>query len=136
MRVFECLSHSSLIINLLKHFILVCFVGTLTSVNVTGYSGHKVNIACTYESTDQANFYKYFCKSLGTTCSDLIRTKEKDKWVDSGRFSLFYDRKAAVFNVTIRDLREQDSGTYWCGVDKTTAKDSYTEVNLKVISGE
>ncbi len=134
MRVFECLYHSSLIINLLKHFILVCFVGTLTSINVTGYSGHKVNITCTYDKTDQAK-EKYFCKSLGTTCSELIKTEEKDKWVDSGRFSLFDDRKAAVFNVTIRDLREQDSGTYRCGV-KRSGIYPYTEVNLKVISGK
>ncbi len=46
---------------------------------------------------------KYFCKGQQrTTCSDLIKTKEKDKWIDSGRFSLYDDTTAAVFTVTIQ----------------------------------
>uniref|UniRef100_A0A671NKH3 Ig-like domain-containing protein n=1 Tax=Sinocyclocheilus anshuiensis TaxID=1608454 RepID=A0A671NKH3_9TELE len=64
------------------------------------------------------------------------QTEEKDKWIHSGRFSLFDDTTAAVFSVTFRDLSEQDSGTYQCGVDRTTAKDSYTEVKMNVRKGE
>ncbi|XP_016398982.1 CMRF35-like molecule 8 [Sinocyclocheilus rhinocerous] len=71
-------------------------------------------------------------KEKGKWCTDLIRTEEKDKWVHSGRSSLFDDTRAAVFSVTFRDLSERDSGTYQCGVDRTTAKDSYTEVKMNV----
>jgi len=69
-------------------------------------------------------------------CSDLIRTNETDKWIQKERFSLYDDTRSPVFTVTIRNLTEEDSGTYQCGVDLTKGKDSYMEVNLKVLTGE
>uniref|UniRef100_A0A9J8A1P0 Ig-like domain-containing protein n=1 Tax=Cyprinus carpio carpio TaxID=630221 RepID=A0A9J8A1P0_CYPCA len=113
-------------------FTLLMIPGVVSSISVRGYSGGGVNITCRYdrEYTDNA---KYFCRGEWLTCSDLIRTETKDKWVDSGRFSLFVDTRAAVFTVTFRNLSEQDSGTYWCGVEKP-GLDPYTEVNLKVVT--
>ncbi len=103
---------------------------------MTGHSGGEINITCTYQDKHTEN-EKYFCRGQRkTTCSDLIETEEKDKWVDSGRFSLYDDTTAAVFTVTFRNLSEQDSGTYWCVVDISGNKDYYTEVNLTVITGE
>ncbi len=102
---------------------------------MTGYSGGGVSITCRYDEGYTDN-EKYFCKGQWqTTCSDLIRTKEKNKWVNSGRFSLYEDRRAAVFTVTFRNLSERDSGTYWCGTE-ITGFDPYTEVKLSVITGE
>ncbi|XP_059407682.1 CMRF35-like molecule 2 [Carassius carassius] len=117
-------------------FTLLMIPDVLSSISVRGYSGGGVNITCRYDRkyTDKN---KYFCKGQWKiTCSDLIRTDKKNKWVDSGRFSLFDDTRAAVFTVTFRDLSEQDSGTYWCAADISWGKDSYTEVNLIVESGE
>ncbi len=101
---------------------------------MTVYSGGGVNITCRYDKryTDNA---KYLCRGKWPVCKDLIRTEEKDKWIDSGRFSLYDDTTAAVFTVTIRNLREQDSGTYWFGTERYGI-DLYTEVNLNVITGE
>uniref|UniRef100_A0A672LN65 Immunoglobulin V-set domain-containing protein n=1 Tax=Sinocyclocheilus grahami TaxID=75366 RepID=A0A672LN65_SINGR len=115
----------------------LCLSLSLSLCVVTGYSGGEVNIRCKYVKNYTQNT-KYFCKGKmpekekGKWCTELIRTEEKDKWAHSGRFSLFDDTRAAVFNVTIRDLSEGDSGTYQCGVDRTTAKDSYTEVKMNV----
>ncbi len=105
-----------------------------------GYSGGGVSITCRYDEGYTDN-EKYFCKGKKTItshfgwCFDLIKTKEKDKWIDSGRFSLYDDTTATVFTVTFRNLTEQDSGTYWCGTDRYGI-DLYTEVNLNVITGE
>ncbi|KTF85849.1 hypothetical protein cypCar_00044206, partial [Cyprinus carpio] len=104
----------------------------VSSISVTGYSGGRVNITCRYDRKYTDN-EKYFCRREWLTCFELIRTETKDKWVDSGRFSLFDDTTAAVFTVTFRDLSEQDSGTYWCGVEKP-GLDPYTEVNLNVVT--
>uniref|UniRef100_A0A8C2A8U5 Ig-like domain-containing protein n=1 Tax=Cyprinus carpio TaxID=7962 RepID=A0A8C2A8U5_CYPCA len=109
-------------------------VGVLGSINVTGYSGGGVSITCRYDRRYTDN-KKYFCKGRWSECTDRIRTNTKNKWVDSGRFSLYDDTSAAVFTVTIRDLREQDSGTYQCAVDKSGI-DFYTEVNLKVVTAD
>ncbi len=102
---------------------------------MTGYSGGGVRIKCRYNEgyTDKA---KYFCKGEWSECTDQIRTNTKNKWVYSERFSLYDDTTAAVFTVIIRDLSEQDSGTYRCAMDIPWDEDSYTEVKLKVITGE
>uniref|UniRef100_A0A8C2H0N1 Ig-like domain-containing protein n=1 Tax=Cyprinus carpio TaxID=7962 RepID=A0A8C2H0N1_CYPCA len=115
-------------------FTLLMIPGVLSSISVTGYSGGGVSITCRYDRGYTDN-KKYFCKGQNPGCSDLIKTEEKDKWVDSGRFSLYDDTRAAVFTVTIRDLSEQDSGTYRCAVDKSGI-DFYTEVNLNVVAGQ
>ncbi|XP_067260677.1 polymeric immunoglobulin receptor-like isoform X1 [Chanodichthys erythropterus] len=112
-------------------FTLLMIPGVVSSISVTGYSGGGVTITCKYDEGYAAN-KKYFCKGQWSNCTDQIKTDEKDKWVHSGRFSLYDDTRSAVFNVTIRDLKEQDSDTYWCGTERV-GKDLYTEVNLEVI---
>ncbi len=102
---------------------------------MTGYSGGGVRIKCKYNKKYTANA-KYFCKGEWSECTDQIRNNAKNKWVDSKRFSLYDNTTAAVFTVIIRDLSKQDSGTYWCGTDIPRDEDSYTEVKLKVITGE
>ncbi|XP_042625039.1 CMRF35-like molecule 7 [Cyprinus carpio] len=118
-------------------FTLLMIPDVVSSISVTGYSDGEVNITCRYMEKDTQNT-KYFCKGKtpekekGKWCIELIRTEEKDKWVHSGRFSLYDDTRAAVFTVTFGDLNELDSGTYQCAVDRTTTKDSYTEVKMNV----
>jgi len=102
-------------------------------MSVTGYSGGGVNITCKYDEKF-TNKTKYFCKGEWSDCTDQIRTDIKNKWFDDGRFSLYDDTRSAVFTVTIRNLTEEDSGKYHCGVDRTFRKDPYTEVNLVIKS--
>ncbi len=106
-------------------------------MNVTGYPGGKGMIKCTYQAKFTQNT-KYFCRRqmpntpLIGWCPDLIRTDKKNEWVKSGKVSLYDNTRAAVFTVTIRDLSERDSGTYYCGVHRAIITDSYTEVNITV----
>ncbi|KAI5629937.1 polymeric immunoglobulin receptor-like isoform X2, partial [Silurus asotus] len=103
------------------------------SKQVTGYSGGGVLIKCKYDTEFTQNL-KYFCKDSwqGLRCSDLIKTKDKNMWVTSGRFSLFDDTKSAEFSVMIREITVEDTGTYQCGVDISLGNDIYTPVELKV----
>ncbi|RXN23325.1 polymeric immunoglobulin receptor-like protein [Labeo rohita] len=110
-------------------------MGVVSSISVTGYSGGGVIITCRYDSKYTANA-KYFCRGQWSKCTDQIKTQEKGEWVDKGRFFLYDNISAAVFTVTIRDLSEQDSGTYQCGVDIFGQIDSYTEVNLNVLTAD
>ncbi|XP_058625522.1 CMRF35-like molecule 8 [Onychostoma macrolepis] len=122
-------------------FTLLMIPDVVSSMSVAGYSGGEVNIRCKYVEKYTQNT-KFFCRGKKPEkvkrewCSELIKTEEKDKWFDSGRFSLYDDTTAAVFTVTFRNLSDLDSGTYQCAVDRTTEKDSYIEVNLNVIKGE
>ncbi|XP_056625048.1 polymeric immunoglobulin receptor-like isoform X1 [Triplophysa dalaica] len=113
-------------------FTLLMIPGAL-SFSVTGYTGGAVTITCHYESGYSTNA-KYFCRlsaDLTQKCSDLIKTNITNKWFKSGRFSLYDDTTASVFNVTITDLNEHDSDTYYCAVDRSLW-DIYTEVILNV----
>ncbi|XP_067241023.1 polymeric immunoglobulin receptor-like [Chanodichthys erythropterus] len=115
-------------------FTLLMIPGVVISMRVTGYSGGGVTIPCGYDKKYKEN-EKYFCKGQWLTCTDKIRTEEKNKWVQKGRFSLYDDRRSAVFTVTIRDLKQRDSGIYYCATE-ITGSDPYTEVNLKVVTGQ
>ncbi|XP_071246055.1 CMRF35-like molecule 8 [Salvelinus alpinus] len=96
-------------------------------MNVKGVVGGHVMFGCSF--TLAANNNKYFCRG---TCSDrdiLVKTKGS-KNVSQDRYSI--EDKGDVFYVTIKNLMKTDSGTYWCGVDRSI-KDSYQEVHLTVI---
>ncbi|XP_048064022.1 CMRF35-like molecule 5 [Megalobrama amblycephala] len=115
-------------------FTLLMIPGVVISMRVTGYSGGGVTITCGYDGGYRAN-EKYFCKGQWSTCTDQIKTKEKNKWVQQDRFSLYDDTTSRVFTVTIRELSERDSGIYYCGTE-LYGPDLYTKVDLKVITGE
>ncbi|KAI5611192.1 polymeric immunoglobulin receptor-like, partial [Silurus asotus] len=95
---------------------------------VTGYLGGRVLIKCKY-NTEYTQKQKYFCKGSWPklSCSDLIKTGDKNMWVTSGRFSLFDDTKSAEFWVMIKEITVEDTGTYQCGVEKIFM-DIYTPV--------
>ncbi|XP_064816760.1 polymeric immunoglobulin receptor-like isoform X2 [Oncorhynchus masou masou] len=85
--------------------------------------------------TEDRSRDKYFCSgqySYSLSCEDQIRTGLNNTWKHSGRFSLYDNNGGNYFKVIIRQLTRPDEGTYWCGVDKPTAPDSYTKVELDV----
>ncbi|KAL6482277.1 hypothetical protein MHYP_G00103570 [Metynnis hypsauchen] len=113
-------------------FTLFLISGGGESERVTGYSGGGVLIRCRYDTGYISN-QKYFCKGPwpAVTCTDQIKTGDKNKWINRGRFSLFDDTRASQFWVLIRELTVEDSGLYYCGVDKSFI-DVFTPVELKV----
>ncbi|XP_051730944.1 polymeric immunoglobulin receptor-like isoform X27 [Ctenopharyngodon idella] len=115
-------------------FTLLMIPGVVSSMRVTGYSGGGVMITCGYDEAYRGN-EKYFCKGQWSTCTDQIKTEEKNKWVQKDRFSLYDDTTSGVFTVTIRDLSERDSGTHYCGTENF-GLDPNTKVDLKVITDQ
>ncbi|KAK2909448.1 hypothetical protein Q8A67_005285 [Cirrhinus molitorella] len=115
-------------------FTLMMIPGVVSSISVTGYSGGGVIITCRYERKYTANA-KYFCRGEWSECTDRVKTEDTNKWVNSGRFSLYDDTRAAVFTVTITDLSKQDSDTYYCAVERS-GLDPKTEVNLMVLTAD
>uniref|UniRef100_A0A3B4BK77 Immunoglobulin domain-containing protein n=1 Tax=Pygocentrus nattereri TaxID=42514 RepID=A0A3B4BK77_PYGNA len=107
----------------------------LAGTTVTGYRGQSVQIRCPYDSGYET-YIKYLCRG---ECSVW---GTKDIPVESGsaedqRFSLDDDTAARVFTITITDLRPEDGGTYWCGIQRSyLIPDIYTEILLLVETGE
>ncbi|XP_056128081.1 CMRF35-like molecule 8 [Rhinichthys klamathensis goyatoka] len=99
------------------------------SQTITGYRGERVDIRCSYESGYESNS-KYFCKGECIYGSRIIMVESGSPAKDE-RFSLTDDTTARVFTVTITDLRPEDEGQYWCGVEGIIF-DDYSEIVLLV----
>ncbi|XP_073698628.1 LOW QUALITY PROTEIN: polymeric immunoglobulin receptor-like [Garra rufa] len=97
----------------------------------TAHERGKVEIRCPYESKYEEH-NKYLCRGK---CPRLF----KEKVVESGsaaqdeRFSLTDDKTAHIFTVTITDLRTEDQGKYWCGIEINRKLDDLTQIHLEIV---
>ncbi|XP_026133391.1 CMRF35-like molecule 8 [Carassius auratus] len=114
--------------------VLLVFSSISTAVvgapeTVTGHRGERVDIRCPYESGYKSNS-KYLCKGECIYGFRNILVKSGSPAEDE-RFSLTDDKRTSVFTISITDLRTEDTGRYWCGVERTLA-DVYSEIKLLV----
>ncbi|RXN04341.1 polymeric immunoglobulin receptor-like protein [Labeo rohita] len=89
-------------------------------LNLTKYEGDDVSIQCKHQDEDQKSFCKAHEASMCVKDGVSLETIRDD------RFSFSDEASTGVFTVNITDLREEDSGIYWCGAHITT------KVNLTV----
>ncbi|XP_061568781.1 uncharacterized protein LOC133422445 [Cololabis saira] len=101
---------------------------------VTGKAGETFHFRCEYPN-DCENSTKYLCSVRGNNCTLLIRADKHNEWVKEGRFSLYDNTSTAFFIVGVEELRSDDSGTYWCGVDRRNLSDHLSVIELNVSKG-
>ncbi|RXN09881.1 polymeric immunoglobulin receptor-like protein [Labeo rohita] len=89
-------------------------------LNLTKYEGNDVSIQCKHQDEDQKSFCKAHEASMCVKDGVSLETIRDD------RFSFSDEASTGVFTVNITDLREEDSGIYWCGAHVTI------KVNLTV----
>ncbi|KAF4118102.1 hypothetical protein G5714_000153 [Onychostoma macrolepis] len=89
-------------------------------LNLTKYEGDDVSIQCKHHDEDQ----KSFCKAH--EASMCVKEGVSLETIRDDRFSFSDEASTGVFTVNITDLREEDSGIYWCGAHVTV------RVNLEV----
>ncbi|KAL1005443.1 hypothetical protein UPYG_G00059220 [Umbra pygmaea] len=100
---------------------------------VTGYEGQPVSIECKYSKL-YMNHLKYFCKWSNTsTCRKEIKVTTDHN--NDSRFSLYDNKTAGVFTVTITRTNQEDPGTYLCGVHKADNQNYFSAVHL-IIKGK
>ncbi|XP_053333565.1 CMRF35-like molecule 7, partial [Clarias gariepinus] len=104
--------------------------GTDAVTTVTGYRGRSVQIKCPYTSGYEKN-NKYLCRGECPSVGNRDVPVQSGSPAKDSRFSLYDDTTARVFTVNITDLRPEDGGTYWCGIERAVS-DIYTEVLLLV----
>ncbi|XP_026801293.3 polymeric immunoglobulin receptor-like [Pangasianodon hypophthalmus] len=103
------------------------------SISKTVHVGGDLNFSCKYPESLSGN--KFLCKRLQTAaCPQKTSVKESRKDVNMGKFSLYDDSAEKIFNVSIRNVTEQDSGEYWCGASWKSDgyKVYFTQINLTV----
>ncbi|XP_070782511.1 uncharacterized protein [Enoplosus armatus] len=113
--------------------ILVFLLGGLwetEAMSVTGVLGKEITIHCSH--INAFSNIKYFCKG---TCrnEDVLISSRKKKKDSNDKYSIIDEGN--TFKVTISRLTEDDSETYWCGIERT-GLDTYNKVVLTVIVGE
>ncbi|KAL2086245.1 hypothetical protein ACEWY4_017304 [Coilia grayii] len=115
------------------YLIISCVLSVLGGVkaepiSVTATEGDNADIHCSAALAHGND--KYFCKD---PCEDdhhvLVATKKHAQ--PPGKYSLA-DHGSGSFTVTIYHVEFNDSGTYYCGVDRSL-KDTFTKVILDVI---
>ncbi|XP_059407398.1 natural cytotoxicity triggering receptor 2-like [Carassius carassius] len=102
-------------------------------LNLTKYEGDDVSIQCKHQDEDQ----KRFCKAH--EASMCVKDGVSLETIRDDRFSFSDEASTGVFTVNITDLREEDSGIYWCGAHiitkvNLTVKTDFTLFNLICVS--
>uniref|UniRef100_A0A3P8TVH4 Polymeric immunoglobulin receptor n=1 Tax=Amphiprion percula TaxID=161767 RepID=A0A3P8TVH4_AMPPE len=109
----------------------LCVVKTEEEFKVL--EGLSLTIPCHYEP-QYASHVKYWCQGRTKEfCTTLARTDD----TSSDKVSIFDDPAQQVFTVTMKNLKEGDSGWYICGVEigDMWKADDITFTNIKVIHG-
>uniref|UniRef100_UPI0037E81B6C transmembrane domain-containing protein TMIGD3-like n=1 Tax=Semicossyphus pulcher TaxID=241346 RepID=UPI0037E81B6C len=114
-------------------FVVVFLLGGLweaQALAVTGVLGETIKITCSHSYA--FSNVKYFCKGACKD-KDVLISSRKMKTDSNGKYSI--EDKGNTFYVDIFQLTEDDSGTYWCGIERTGV-DTYNKVVLTVKKGE
>uniref|UniRef100_A0A8D2B7E0 Immunoglobulin domain-containing protein n=1 Tax=Sciurus vulgaris TaxID=55149 RepID=A0A8D2B7E0_SCIVU len=86
---------------------------------------------CNYTSTWKTH-RKYWCGgAYWSSCVILVSTTGSEQEVKKDRVSIRDDQEKLTFMVTMVDLRKDDAGTYWCGIERS-GHDHGFQVNVKV----
>ncbi|KAL1281406.1 hypothetical protein QQF64_000209 [Cirrhinus molitorella] len=96
-------------------------------LNLTKYEGDDVSIQCKHHDEDQKSFCKAHEASMCVKDRDSLETIRDD------RFSFSDEASTGVFTVNITDLREEDSGIYWCGAHVITKVHLNVKRNFSMI---
>ncbi|ELR45133.1 CMRF35-like molecule 6 [Bos mutus] len=101
---------------------------------VTGIVGRSLSVECQYQE-EFINNTKYWCKPPCVLLWRMVETTESEREVRRGRMSIRDHPASLTFTVTLESLREEDAGTYRCGIDVLSTFDPIFEVEVSVIPG-
>uniref|UniRef100_A0A8C2AB02 Polymeric immunoglobulin receptor n=1 Tax=Cyprinus carpio TaxID=7962 RepID=A0A8C2AB02_CYPCA len=113
-----------------------CTVSTVGDLSVL--EGGSVTVPCHY-NPQYTSHVKYWCQGrMREFCTSLARTDDPESPPNGkGRVTIADDPTQHVFTVSMRNLTEEDSGWYWCGVELggMWVSDSTASLHISVIQG-
>ncbi|XP_028328015.1 polymeric immunoglobulin receptor [Gouania willdenowi] len=97
--------------------------------------GKSLTIACHYEP-QYAGYVKYWCQGKTRDFCDT-KARTDDLLSTNPKVSIFDDPVQELFTVTMEDLKEDDSGSYMCGVEigGVWNRDAVAFTYINVING-
>ena len=100
-----------------------------------GIVGGSLRVECRYRE-EFINNTKYWCKHPCVLLWRMVETTESEREVRRGRLSIRDHPANLTFTVTLKSLREEDAGTYQCGINVPFNIDPIFEIEVSVIPGE
>uniref|UniRef100_A0A2K6E5E0 Natural cytotoxicity triggering receptor 2 n=1 Tax=Macaca nemestrina TaxID=9545 RepID=A0A2K6E5E0_MACNE len=80
-------------------------------------AGQTLTVRCQYPPTGRLYEKKGWCKEASAlVCIRLVTSSKPRTVAATSRFAIWDDPAAGFFTVTMTDLREEDSGHYWCRI--------------------
>uniref|UniRef100_A0A2K6NUV7 Natural cytotoxicity triggering receptor 2 n=1 Tax=Rhinopithecus roxellana TaxID=61622 RepID=A0A2K6NUV7_RHIRO len=80
-------------------------------------AGQTLTVRCQYPPTGRLYEKKGWCKeSSALLCIRLVTSSKPRTVAGTSRFTIWDDPAAGFFTVTMTDLKEEDSGHYWCRI--------------------
>ncbi|XP_025038258.2 uncharacterized protein LOC102454290 isoform X1 [Pelodiscus sinensis] len=108
-----------------------CVLSLWSDGDKTAMEGTSTTVTCSYDRGRYVYYKKYWCHGASRSSCDILGDTEN--FVKSGYKGrlLLLDNKRGDFFVTMNQLVEEDSGMYWCGIQRPYA-DIMTAVKLTV----
>ncbi|XP_073091980.1 CMRF35-like molecule 7 isoform X2 [Manis javanica] len=99
-----------------------CFPGCFSIKgprSVRGVEQGSVAVQCNYDSRWKT-YRKWWCRGASWDyCKVLIQTAGTEEEVQRNRVSIRDNQTTYLLTVTMKDVRQDDTDTYWCGIQKT-----------------
>ncbi|NXW43956.1 CLM2 protein, partial [Nyctiprogne leucopyga] len=101
---------------------------------VSGRVGETLYLHCWYPRGYEG-YNKYWCRGGSRdSCHKVVETAGREATQQHGRVSIKDSHIFCVVLLTMKDLSEEDAGSYWCGVEKM-GRDLMELVTVRVVPG-
>ncbi|XP_034960283.1 CMRF35-like molecule 1 isoform X2 [Zootoca vivipara] len=99
---------------------------------LSGFLGRSLSVICKYDVGFKKHV-KYWCKgSPWSYCTIVVRTTGSEEEKMASRIFIKDNHAGLEFTVRLENLKEQDAGIYWCGIERT-GSDYGFPVNITVL---
>ncbi|XP_066091215.1 CMRF35-like molecule 1 isoform X5 [Saccopteryx bilineata] len=86
---------------------------------VNGLEQGSLTVQCHYDPGWET-YRKWWCRGAEwSRCKILVKTTGTEVEVKKDHVSIRDNQRSHVFTVTMEKLRQEDTGVYWCGIERT-----------------
>ncbi|XP_047561959.1 CMRF35-like molecule 7 [Lutra lutra] len=86
--------------------------------SVRGLEGGLVSVQCQYTPVWET-YKKWWCRGADwESCHTLVETDGSEQEMKVDRVSIRDNRSHLLFTVTMEEVRQSDTDTYWCGISR------------------
>uniref|UniRef100_A0A8I3NVB8 Uncharacterized protein n=2 Tax=Canis lupus familiaris TaxID=9615 RepID=A0A8I3NVB8_CANLF len=86
--------------------------------SVRGLEGGSVTVQCHY-TPGWETYKKWWCRgAYWKSCDILVQTEGSEQEVKRDHVSIRDNQRQHLLTVTMKEVRQSDTDTYWCGISK------------------